>query len=76
MMAREEQNKLHELLVETTKEGRVGDWNERIANIAAYAGLTLSRIDWEGSPHMVAHRVVDYADRQGMLDALRRKLNA
>ena len=57
-------------LIAVTKDGRVTDWNERIALLAYKAGLSLEHIAWEGSPHMVAHRVVDMATRFGHMQLL------
>lgn len=61
-------------LVEATRKGPVQDWIERIAAIAASAGLPLERIQWQGSPINVASEVVEAARRHGILDTLKQAI--
>lgn len=57
-------------IIDATAKGRVTDWVERIAEIALSTGLDRSRIDWSGSPDVVAHNVIDAAKRAAKLPAL------
>ena len=45
-------------LLDITRDGRVQDWNERIAEIAREAGLKPETINWNGSPDVVASSVI------------------
>lgn len=58
-------------ILEATQEGRVSDWNERIARVAQAAHLDISSIRWCGSPADAAFSVVEEARVSGKLDALR-----
>ncbi len=51
-------------LLDATREGRVQDWNERIADIAQEVGLKLEHINWNGSPAVVASKIVQMCKGQ------------
>lgn len=49
-------------IIDATKEGRVSDWTERIADIVRLTRLRLHDVDWHGSPRTVAFNVVSTAN--------------
>ncbi len=50
---------LADLIIDKTKDGRVQDWNERIADIARETDVKMEAINWNGSPQCVAVNVVN-----------------
>ncbi len=52
-------------IIDATKEGRVTDWVERIAEIARMADLPLCNINWVAAPSSVAFEVVTVAGARG-----------
>ena len=63
---------LQEEILNVTREGRVQDWNERIADIALMANVRLEYINWNSSPLNVAREVVEYCGLRERLEELKR----
>ena len=61
-------------LVEITRKGPAGEWIQRIYLIAQELDLSLESICWQGSPEIVASRVVLQAERSSVLDKLEKIL--
>ena len=70
-----EREELREQIIAMTKDGRVQDWVERIADIAREVGLDLSSISWQGAPVEVAIEVIRFAEKHTKLDTLRNVLS-
>ena len=49
---------LEERLLDVTREGSITGWTERIAQLAAGAGIPIEMVRWNGSPYSVAADVV------------------
>lgn len=62
---------LYDDIVKATQNGPVWEWVERIAAIARDAGLKLEDINWQGSPALVALRVIESARKHGLTDKLK-----
>ena len=62
---------LNTLLVESTRAGRVQDWNERLAEIARIAGLPLEQVTWGKAPVMVAFSLIECANSRSITSRLR-----
>ena len=75
-MSGEEYRELHDLVVEATREGRVTDWVERIAEIARLAGIRLEMINWDSSPWIVAGNIVRASSTWCSPDGLRQAVTA
>lgn len=54
------ENEINKLL-NLTKQGLITEWNERIAIVAFDAGLPVSQINWQGSPAIIAQRVISFS---------------
>lgn len=57
-------------IIDATKEGRVTDWVERIAEIVKMTSMPLSNISWNRSPNDVAFGAVDEANKRGIAQEL------
>jgi len=61
------------LVIDSTREGPVSQWVDRIGVVAHKAGLELSGICWQGDPSGVAFSVYQEAERhnkvQNLIDA-------
>jgi len=71
-----ERIELRKRLVEITREGRVQDWNERIAIIAEEAGVKMESINWNGSPINIASEVVSFFYAREKVDKLKAVLDS
>lgn len=64
-MSQAETNNLVDELLRKTGDGRVQDWNERLAAVARLAGIDISRIAWSKPPYFVAQDIADECRRTG-----------
>ena len=53
-------------IIDATRNGRVQDWNERIAEIARLAKVPLERINWSKAPTFVADHVLAVAQSRSI----------
>ena len=49
-----DQQQLARAIIAKTREGRVQDWNERIAALVQQAGMDTASINWNAAPNIVA----------------------
>ena len=61
---------LRERITKATRNGRLQEWNERIGEIASFAGMNLGSINWNDAPEHVARAIVEYANQRSAIDGL------
>lgn len=45
-------------------------WNDRMGQAARIAGLDVTRLDWSGTPQLVAFSVMSQAERRNAIDGV------
>ncbi len=51
-------------LLNATKDGRITDWVERLAQVAREVGVRLYEINWNQTPQLVAQDVCEYRSEE------------
>jgi len=69
-MSQAETNNLVDELLKKTEQGRVQDWNERLAAVARLAGVDVTRVAWSKAPRWVAIDIADLCRREERLTDL------
>jgi hypothetical protein len=74
-MSQPERNNLIDELLRKTEQGRVQDWNERLASVARLTGIDLTRVAWSKPPRFVATDIADECRRTGREEEFVRAVN-
>jgi hypothetical protein len=57
-------------LVKATQEGPVTDWVQRMSEVARELGVELWDINWNQTPKLVAHDIVEYVNSADLVDTM------